>query len=259
MTTVIITGASTGIGRALALAWANEKATVVLSARGRAALDEVARDVTARGGQPVVVAGDVTDEAHRVALVERAAERGGVDVLVNNAGRGFYAPVLEIDIVKLRELFELNVIAPLRLVQLTAPHLKASRGTVVMLSSVAGIVAAPRYAAYSASKFALEAIAMSLRAELADDGVRVVVVRPGPVDTPFRANALRGDSITGYDAPASNAQSADVVARMTVRAVTRGTPVVETSAFVRVASATARLAPSVLRRVLSRRMRKTVP
>jgi short-subunit dehydrogenase len=252
MPTVIVTGASMGIGRALALAFAAEKATLVLSARGREALDEVAREVTARGARAVVVSGDVTDEAHRVELVARAVDHGGVDVLVNNAGRGFYAPALAIDLEKLRELFELNVLAPLRLVQLAAPHLEASRGTVVMMSSVAGIVAAPRYAAYAASKFALEAIAMSLRSELAAVGVRVVVVRPGPVDTPFRANATRAEGVAGYDAPDPKAQSADVVAAKTVRAVLRGTAVVETSNFVRLASATSRIAPSILRRVLRR-------
>ncbi|CAN5919447.1 hypothetical protein BH11MYX4_BH11MYX4_41170 [soil metagenome] len=252
MTTVIITGASMGIGRALALAWADQKATVVLSARGQAALDEVAGEVAARGARAVVVAGDVTDEAHRVELVAQAAAHGGVDVLINNAGRGFYSPALKIDVAQLRDLFELNVIAPLRLVQLAAPHLERARGTVVMMSSVAGVVAAPRYAAYAASKFALEAIAMSLRSELAEVGVRVVVIRPGPVDTPFRAHAVRAEGLTGYDAPDPKAQSPDVVAQKTVRATLRGTPVVETSNFVRVASATSRFAPSVLRRALRR-------
>lgn len=252
MSTVIITGASMGIGRALALAWADEKATVILSARGREPLEQVAGEVAARGARAVVVPGDVTDEAHRVDLVRRAVENGGVDVLVNNAGRGFYSPALKIDVAKMRELFELNVVAPLRLVQLAAPHLERARGTVVMMSSVAGVVAAPRYAAYAASKFALEAISMSLRSELSEVGVRVVVIRPGPVDTPFRANATRAEGEVGYDAPDPNAQPADVVARKTVRAVLRGTPVVETSNFVRVASATSRYAPFILRRALVR-------
>ena len=257
MSTVIITGASMGIGRALALAWADEKATLILSARGREALDAVAAEVAARGARAVVVPGDVTDEAHRVDLVKHAAENGGIDVLVNNAGRGFYAPATEIDLDELRKLFELNVIAPLRLFQLAAPHLERARGTVVMMSSVAGVVAAPRYAAYAASKFALEAIAMAMRSELAASGVRVVVIRPGPVDTPFREHATRAAGMVGYDAPDPNAQSADVVAQKTVRAVLRGTPVVETSNFVRVASATGRYAPSVLRRALRRMAKKT--
>jgi len=252
MSTVILTGASMGIGRALAHVWAEEKATLILSARGRDALAEVASEVSARGGHAVVVPGDVTDESHRAELVRRAVEHGGVDVLVNNAGRGFYSPALQIDVDKMRELFELNVVAPLRLVQLAAPHLELSKGTVVMMSSVAGVVAAPRYAAYAASKFALEAISMALRSELAAVGVRVVVIRPGPVDTPFRANATRAEGLTGYDAPDPKAQKVDEVAHMIVRAVRRSTPVVETSAFVRVASATSRYAPWILRQALKR-------
>ena len=90
MATVVVTGASMGIGRALALAWGARGATLVLSARGEAALERVARDVERAGGRAIVVAGDVTDEAYRRALVERAArDADGIDVLVNNAGRGF--------------------------------------------------------------------------------------------------------------------------------------------------------------------------
>jgi short-subunit dehydrogenase len=259
MSTVIITGASMGIGRALALAWAEQptKPTVVLSARGKDTLEEVAQEVESRGARAVVVPGDVTDEGHREELVARAASEGGsIDVLVNNAGRGFYAPALDIDVRELRKLFELNVVAPLRLVQLAAPHLERARGTVVMMSSVAGVVAAPRYAAYAASKFALEAISMAMRSELAEVGVRVVVIRPGPVNTPFRAHATRAEGVSGYDAPDPKAQSPEAVARMTLRAVSRGTPVVETSNFVRVASAGARYAPWALRRTLARMAKK---
>ena len=258
MPTVLLTGASMGIGRALALAWAREPGTtLVLSARGAAALEEVAREATVAGAvKAIAVVGDVTDEAHRRELVARAEANGGVDVLVNNAGRGFYAPALDVDVAELRQLLELNVIAPLHLVQLAGASLERAKGTVVMMSSVAGIVAAPRYAAYAASKFALEAIAMSLRSELADRGVRVVVIRPGPVDTPFRANAVRAEGTTGYDAPDPKAQSPDAIAALTLRAVKRSTPVVETSAFVRVASATSRHAPAVLRAALRRMARR---
>lgn len=252
MATVIITGASMGIGRALAIAWAKRNATLILSARGRDALEEVAREVETHGGRAIVEAGDVTMEEHRAALVSRAQETGSLDVLVNNAGRGFLSPALKIDLEKMRELFELNVFAPLRLVQLAAPQLQASRGTVVMMSSIAGVVAAPKYAAYSASKFAVEAMSMAMRSELAALGVRVVVIRPGPVATPFRTNATVAPG-EGYDAPVDpKAQPAELVAELTLRAVDRATPVVETSAYVRLASAASRLAPRAVRVALRR-------
>lgn len=255
--TVIVTGASMGIGRAIALAWAERGADVVLSARGREALEAVAAEVGRRGGRAYPLPGDVTDDAHRRALVDLALLRTGrLDVLVNNAGRGFYARALAIDLAELRGLFELNVLAPLALVQVAAPHLARASGTVVMMSSVAGVVAAPRYGAYAASKFALEALSMSMRSELAAQGIRVVVVRPGPVKTPFRAHATRAPGEEGYDAPDEDAQPPEEVAALTLRAVTKSQPVVETSAFVRFASAASRFTPAGLRFAL-RRMAKT--
>jgi short-subunit dehydrogenase len=259
MPTVVITGASMGIGRALALAWATRGATLVLSSRGKEALEGVAREVEGAGGRAIVEAGDVTDEGYRQRLIARAAAAGGVDVLVNNAGRGFYAPALQIDLDEMRRLFELNVFAPLRLAQIAAPQLERARGTIVMMSSVAGIVAAPRYGAYAASKFALEAIAMSMRSELADKGVRVVVIRPGPVDTPFRSNAARAEGVIGYDSPDPKAQAADDVARLTLRAVDRARPVVETSPYVRFASAASRFTPAGLRFALKRMATRATP
>jgi short-subunit dehydrogenase len=260
MPTVIITGASMGIGRVLALAWAKRGATLVLSARGTKKLDAVGHEVEAAGGRAILEPGDATDEAHRARLVERAAnEGGGIDVLVNNAGRGFYSPSLRIDLDEMRKLFELNVFAPLHLVQLSAKHLERSRGTIVMMSSIAGVVAAPRYGAYAASKFALEALSMAMRSELADQGIRVVVIRPGPVDTPFRSNAARAEGEVGYDAPDPKAQAAEEVAAMTLRAVDRSTPIVETSAWVRFASTASRLAPPALRIALRRMASRPTP
>src|SRR5262249_42187850 len=99
MLTVIITGASMGIGRSLALAWAARGATLVLSARHKEPLEAVAHEVETSGGRAFVEAGDVTDEGHRRRLIERAVADGrSLDVLVNNAGRGFRAPVLRIDV-----------------------------------------------------------------------------------------------------------------------------------------------------------------
>lgn len=251
---VVVTGASSGIGRALALAWARRGASLVLGARSADALDAVAREVRAAGGEAFTEAGDVTREEDRVRLIERArAEKGRLDVLVNNAGRGYYGTARSIAIDELEALFRLNVLAPLRLAQLAFDPLARTSGTIVMMSSIVGVVAAPRLGAYAASKFALEALSMSLRAELASAGVKVVVIRPGPVDTAFRKNSVTTDGQPGVRPPGARVQSADDVAAQTLAAVDRGTPVVETTRFVKLASATARVAPAAFR-AITRRM-----
>jgi short-subunit dehydrogenase len=236
---VVVTGASSGIGRAIALACAKRGDTVFASARR---IESEHANITA-------VPSDVTREEDRVRLIETA---GDIDVLVNNAGRGYYATFDKIDALELEDLFRLNVIAPLRLTQLALPSLTRTKGVVVMMSSVAGVVASPKMGAYAASKFALEALAVALRAEVETSGVSVVVVRPGPVDTPFRENSIARDTTPGVRPPGSSKQSADDIAEYTLSAVARRRPVVETSAFVRVASFGARVVPPIFRAALRR-------
>jgi short-subunit dehydrogenase len=248
--TVVVTGASAGIGECLARAWARRGATLVLAARDEAGLARVARDVQSAGGRALVVRADVTREDDRARLVDKARETGRLDVLVNNAGRGYYGSITQIDALaggELEALFALNVVAPLRLAQLALDPLTRCGGTIVMMSSVAGVVAAPRLGAYAATKFALEAISMSLRAELVGTGVRVLVVRPGPVDTGFRHNAQTTDGHAGVRPRGSTVQTPDDVADQVLSAVGAGRPVVETTAFVRLASAAARVAPAAMR------------
>jgi short-subunit dehydrogenase len=246
--TVIVTGASSGIGHSLALAWARRGATVLLTARDEPQLRRVAREVELAGGHALVERADVTREEDRVRIVARArTDTGRIDVLVNNAGRGYHGGVANIDMREIEALFALNVFAPLRLTQLALDPLTRTGGAVVMISSVAGVVAAPGYGAYAASKFALEALSMALRAELVGAGVQVVVVRPGPVDTAFRDNAAKADGPSNARPRGAEVQSPDEVAEQTVVAVETGRPVVETTRFVRLASAAARVAPAAMR------------
>jgi short-subunit dehydrogenase len=236
---VVVTGASSGIGRAIALACARRGDTVFASAR----------HMESEHANIVAVQGDVTREEDRVRLIETAGE---IDALVNNAGRGYYAPFASIEAHELEDLFRLNVIAPLRLTQLALPALRRSRGNVVMMSSVAGVVSSPKLGAYSASKFALEALTIALRAEVEQDGIAVTVIRPGPVDTPFRENSVTKDTTPGVRPPGSSKQTAEDIAQYTLSAIARRKPVVETSAFVRVASFGARVVPPIFRAALRR-------
>lgn len=253
--TALITGGGTGLGRQFALTLSDAGATVILSGRRTAPLEETAAEVRKAGGTAHCLAMDVSDPEAVDACFKTIETLGGIDVLVNNAGRGYYASFDQVDLDTFRGLLELNVIAPLALSQLAKPHLERSQGTIVMLSSVAGVVAAPRYTAYSATKFALEAMSMAMRSELRDKGVRVLVVRPGPVATPFRANSHRGAD-GGYTKPDPKAQTAEAVAERTIRAVDRGSAVDETSPFVRFASGVSRHAPAAMRFALGRMARR---
>jgi short-subunit dehydrogenase len=238
--------------------------SAVLSGRDPSLLAEVAREAekagrdAGKGVRMVPLAGDLTDESYRQELVKKTErELGRLDVLLNNAGRGYYARTRDVDLGELEALFALNVLAPLRLTQLALPALAAAsspagKSTVVMVSSIAGVLAAPTMGAYAASKFALEAVAMALRSEVAGEGVQVLVVRPGPVATPFRAHAVA----TGLDARVrprgSRPQAPEEVAEQIWRAVDAGHPVLETSLFVRIASFGARAVPGLVRRVTAR-------
>lgn len=255
---VVVTGASMGIGRAIALRFAKDGAKVVLSARDPERLETVAREVREAGGEARAIAGDMTKSDDREALIRGAREAwGGIDALVNNAGRGYYGAMRDVNVDELPAIFMLNVFAPLHLTQLALPDLEHSRGTVVMMSSIAGVAAAPKMGAYAASKFALEAISLSLRAEVAASGVHVVVIRPGPVDTPFRQNAVARNVEAGVRTRGAQEQTAEEIAERTHRAVLRGTSVAETSSYVRVASFAARTVPPLFRAITARMARSS--
>ncbi len=251
---VAITGASTGIGRALAEAWAARGARLVLNARSVDRLAEVADACRARGAEVVVVPGDVTHEPVRAAIVEGArAELGRLDVLVNNAGVGLYGAFEALPEAMLREVFELNVVAPLALTKRALPLLEASRGTVVMMSSIAGLVAMPRTGGYAATKFALEALSWSLRAELEAQRrpVRVCVVRPGLTDTPFAENARLAEGAPTRSGVKAPQMTAEEVAQATIRAVERRRPEIDLTIGARAIATLGRISRPALRRVLA--------
>lgn len=253
---VVITGASTGIGRALAFAWAERAARLVLNARNVQALEEVASACRINGADAVVVPGDITQTAVQTALVEGArASFGSIDVLVNNAGVGLYGAFESLDAATLREVFELNAVAPMRVTQLALPALEESRGTVVMMSSIAGLVAMPRTGGYAATKFALEALTSSMRAELRAQGsaVRVCVIRPGLTDTPFGENArVTEGAPTRAGMKSAPMMSAEEVARETLAAVDRGAAEVDLTVGARALVTLGRVNRPALRAVLAR-------
>ncbi|MDZ7730864.1 MAG: SDR family oxidoreductase [Natrialbaceae archaeon] len=179
--TVLITGCSSGIGRSTALAFHEAGWDVYATARTPGDIEPLAD----RGMATLEL--DVTEDAHVEAAVEAVvAEGGGIDCLVNNAGYAETAVVEDISIEALTAQFEVNTYGPLRLMRAALPHMREQEsGTIVNVSSVGGRIAQPGLGAYCASKFALEAFSDSCRVEVAQFGIDVVLVEPGPVQTPF--------------------------------------------------------------------------
>ncbi|PSQ57908.1 MAG: oxidoreductase [Halobacteriales archaeon SW_9_67_25] len=177
--TVLITGCSSGIGRATARHFAAEGWTVYATARDE---DDIA-DLDCQTDTL-----DVTSGADIDRVVDRIVEENGyLECLVNNAGYGQYGPLEDVPTDELHRQFDVNVYGPHRLVRSVLPHMRErGEGTIVNVSSVAGRVVTPGGGAYSASKFALEAMSDALRGELEPFGVNVVLVEPGPVETGFR-------------------------------------------------------------------------
>jgi short-subunit dehydrogenase len=181
---VIVTGASGGIGAHVAAVLQKRGARLALIARNRERLSAVA------GSNDLAIAGDLTDAGVRANLIAETMERWGrIDVLINNAGRGSYYSACSTPMEEARAVFELNFFAAMDLVSLAAPHIRETRGTIVNVSSIAGQISLPWLPVYSASKFALAAITSAQRAELKRDGVNVIGVFPGYVDTDFQAHA----------------------------------------------------------------------
>nr|WP_239989461.1 SDR family oxidoreductase [Corallococcus macrosporus] len=220
---VLVTGASGGIGRAAAKAYAAAGADVVLAARRLPELEDAAREVASLGVRALPVRCDVTvgDDVTRL-VAETDAAFGGLDVLVNNAGQGSYGPLEAMGEEQLRKLFELNVLGLWRMTREALPLLRRRRGAqVVNVSSVLGHRGLPLLGAYCASKAAVNAMTESLRAELAEEGIRVLLVSPGFTESDFRENRLNAEGWK-QDAIPLKAMSAEEVAAAMVRASRRG-------------------------------------
>lgn len=187
MNRVWITGASSGIGEALAVGWAATGAEVILSGRRRAALLAVA----ARCPGSRILPFEVTDLD---ALPDLVAEAGDVDILVNNAGISQRSLAVNTGFDVYRRIMEVDFFAPLRLTQLVLPQMVArGSGHIIAISSVAGKAGSPLRTGYCAAKHALIGYSDALRAEVAMHGVKVTVVTPGFVRTEIAAHALKGD------------------------------------------------------------------
>jgi NAD(P)-dependent dehydrogenase (short-subunit alcohol dehydrogenase family) len=193
--THVITGASSGIGEALALAYASRGDNVVLAARNRERIEQVAAECERVGGGSLAVPTDVTDPAQCRALIEKAVSRfGAVDVLVNNAGISMWARFEEVtDLTLFERIMRVNYLGGVYATHAALPHLKRSRGLIVAISSLTGKTGVPTRTGYAASKHAMQGFFDSLRIELLGTGVDVLVASPGFVRTGIRERLLGSD------------------------------------------------------------------
>jgi len=190
MPVVLVTGASSGIGRVTALRLGRPGSTIVLAARRADDLAEVAREIEANGGTALAVPTDVRDPAQITALIAAA---GPIDVLINNAGVGGSPSILAGDDA-VTAMLEVNVLAPIRLMRAVVPQMRErGAGSIINIGSVAGEIGIS--GTYSATKFALRGLTDSLRRELAGTGIGVTLIEPGHIATDLTGH--RGKRMPG--------------------------------------------------------------
>jgi short-subunit dehydrogenase len=216
---VIVTGASSGIGRETALEFARRGARVVLAARREGRLHEAADQCRAIGAEALVVATDVAHADDIERLVRLTIERfGRIDVLVNNAGFGFSGTIEETTEADMRELLDVNYMSAFNATRAVLPQMRRQRrGHIVNVSSVVGKIAFPFHGAYSATKFAMLGMTEALRGELEGSGVTATAVLPASTRTEFFDVQRTNDG--HVSAPTGPQQDAIVVARAIVRSV----------------------------------------
>lgn len=258
--TAVVTGASSGIGAALARALAGAGARVVLFARGEEGLRETARRCADTGREPLVVTGDVTEPPACRRLVDRTLDRfGRLDLMVACAGVSMWARFDEIeDVSVLRRLMEVNYLGVVHPLHFALPRLEESGGMFAAVSSIQGKVGAPYHTGYAASKHAVQGFCDSLRMELRGSGVDVLTVLPHWVrGTRLRRRAFTGDGgRRGERAPqrGSDAVEPDDVARAVLDAIRKRKRSVTVPAWLGLLPLVAEAAPGLADRIVAGRV-----
>ncbi|MBI0427623.1 SDR family oxidoreductase [Psychrobacter sp. NG27] len=223
--TIWITGASSGIGEALAIAFAKKGARIILSGRDQERLDTVKQSCK-RASTHIVIPFDISDASQAKSAYEMAiAQVGKIDWLINNAGISQRALIMDTDEEVERQIMEIDYFAQTRLTRLVLPDMiTQGGGKVVMVSSVAGLLGTQYRGAYGAAKAALHMWANSLRAELHNQGIEVATIFPGFIQTNVSINALTGDgSAQGtMDDATQKGLTAAEFAKQVVKALTKG-------------------------------------
>jgi short-subunit dehydrogenase len=258
--TVVLTGASSGIGRALALALARQRPRLALAARDTESLADVAEECRALGAEAVVVPTDVSDPAAAAFLIETAVSSfGGIDVLVNNAGVSMMARFDEVtDLSVFEFLMRVNYLGCVYLTHHALPHLKASRGQIAVMASLAGLTGVPTRTGYAASKHAVIGFYDSLRIELAGSGVDVTVIAPDFVRSEIHRRSVGPDGrpLGQSSMQEAHLMTAEECAALTLRAMERRQRMAILSARGRWGRFARLIAPGFIDRIAARAVRE---
>jgi short-subunit dehydrogenase len=248
----LVTGASSGIGHAVAIELARQGAGVVVVARRSDRLHETAAQITAMGRPVEMVVGDVTNPATRQCALDAARSRlGGLDILVNNAGVGALGPFEDASVERVRRVMEINFFALVEMTRLALPLLKqGNKPIIVNVSSIVGHRGVPSRSEYSASKFAVRGFSEAIRAEFTRLGIDVLVVSPGPTETEFFDREI--ERTTDAKWPKHKHVSAADVARQTVRAIRLGKHEIIPYRLGRILCGLNRLSPRLMDRIMAR-------
>jgi short-subunit dehydrogenase len=249
---VIVTGASSGIGRAVSLELARQGAKLVAVARREDRLKLLADEITAINGSIKTVVGDVTDPQIRQKTVDAVQSHyGGLDILINNAGIGALGLFEKADPQRVRKVFEINFFALVEMTRLALPLLKNGvRPMIVNVSSIVGHRGIPYRSEYSASKFAVQGFSEAIRAELVRYGIDVLVVSPGTTETEFFDSVFEQGTEPAW--PRHKPISAAIVARAMVKAIRNGSHEIIPYSLGKVLCWLSRLSPSLMDRVMAR-------
>ncbi|WP_027000271.1 SDR family oxidoreductase [Eisenibacter elegans] len=221
---VLITGGSSGIGKAYAQAFGLAGAKVVITGRKEGPLQEAAAWLEEQGIETLAVVADVAQETDCERMVALAVERfGRLDILINNAGISMRALFAEAELSVIRQLMEINFFGTVYATKYALPHILASKGSIVGVSSIAGYRGLPARTGYSASKFAMRGFFEALRTELRYTGVHLLLVSPGFTASNIRQTALAKDGSAQGETPRDEGKmmSAEEVAQHTLKAVQR--------------------------------------
>lgn len=219
---IIITGASSGIGRALAFEFGSRGSRLMITSRNMQALDATLHELKTAGIEATALVADAANEADNKKMVEETLRiYGGVDVLICNAGISMRALFEELDLSVFDKVIKTNFYGAVYGVKYALPHIIQAKGVIVGISSINGKRATPARTAYSASKFAMEGFLEALRTEVMDRGVHVLCARPGFTASNIRNNALTANGKSQGESPRDekSMMSAEEVARYVYRSV----------------------------------------